>query len=109
MPGGTVWQTFWRKAEAAYGSRRHLASGPAGSNFLFRPLPQCPATHTSVPSDRSEENTSELQSLMRTSYAVFCLKTNTRSIHLTTYRTNQHQAYRHHSQTIRTSHTITQI
>src|SRR3546814_6362354 len=26
---------------------------------------------------RSEENTSELQSLMRTSYAVFCLKKNT--------------------------------
>src|SRR3546814_9125983 len=27
-------------------------------------------------SSRSEEHTSELQSLMRTSYAVFCLKTN---------------------------------
>src|SRR3546814_8657793 len=29
--------------------------------------------------DRSEEHTSELQSLMRTSYAVFCLKKKTRS------------------------------
>src|SRR3546814_9896905 len=29
------------------------------------------------PDLRSEEHTSELQSLMRTSYAVFCLKTNT--------------------------------
>src|SRR3546814_5028931 len=28
----------------------------------------------SVPSERSEEHTSELQSLMRISYAVFCLK-----------------------------------
>src|SRR3546814_7521755 len=28
------------------------------------------------PGDRSEEHTSELQSLMRTSYAVFCLKKN---------------------------------
>src|SRR3546814_4348193 len=28
-------------------------------------------------SDRSEEHTSELQSLMRNSYAVFCLKTTT--------------------------------
>src|SRR3546814_10614670 len=27
-----------------------------------------------LPSDRSEEHTSELQSLMRISYAVFCLK-----------------------------------
>src|SRR3546814_5456472 len=33
------------------------------------------ATTTSIPSNsRSEEHTSELQSLMRTSYAVFCLK-----------------------------------
>src|SRR3546814_2402337 len=29
---------------------------------------------------RSEEHTSELQSLMRTSYAVFCLKQNRRSL-----------------------------
>src|SRR3546814_9433716 len=28
----------------------------------------------SIPADRSEEHTSELQSLMRISYAVFCLK-----------------------------------
>src|SRR3546814_4877954 len=30
--------------------------------------------------DRSEEHTSELQSLMRTSYAVFCLKTKTKKM-----------------------------
>src|SRR3546814_5458125 len=30
-----------------------------------------------APSDRSEEHTSELQSLMRISYAVFCLKKKT--------------------------------
>src|SRR3546814_10145922 len=30
---------------------------------------------------RSEEHTSELQSLMRTSYAVFCLKPKTRLVH----------------------------
>src|SRR3546814_6258067 len=30
---------------------------------------------------RSEEHTSELQSLMRTSYAVFCLKKKTKSYH----------------------------
>src|SRR3546814_5650423 len=30
---------------------------------------------------RSEEHTSELQSLMRISYAVFCLKTKTNTIH----------------------------
>src|SRR3546814_10353926 len=36
---------------------------------LFRPM--------AVALHRSEEHTSELQSLMRTSYAVFCLKKNT--------------------------------
>src|SRR3546814_8985666 len=41
---------------------RHLIKRPA-STFVLR-----------VGSDRSEEHTSELQSLMRISYAVFCLK-----------------------------------
>src|SRR3546814_7440345 len=40
--------------------------------------------------DRSEEHTSELQSLMRISYAVFCLKKkNTKQIHAHTY-TNEY-------------------
>src|SRR3546814_6987376 len=47
--------------------------------------------------DRSEEHTSELQSLMRISYAVFCLKkkkqpkeiTNTVSYKITKYKPNQ--------------------
>src|SRR3546814_3919686 len=41
-----------------------------------------------LPPCRSEEHTSELQSLMRTSYAVFCLKKKTQSIfhlHITIY------------------------
>src|SRR3546814_7304536 len=37
--------------------------------------------------NRSEEHTSELQSLMRTSYAVFCLK-----------KKKTHKAYLHHTQ-----------
>src|SRR3546814_2873695 len=39
--------------------------------------------------DRSEEHTSELQSLMRISYAVFCLKKKTRHINNTKPRANQ--------------------
>src|SRR3546814_1145240 len=35
---------------------------------------------------RSEEHTSELQSLMRISYAVFCLKKKTKTQHTTHYR-----------------------
>src|SRR3546814_4267447 len=38
--------------------------------------------------DRSEEHTSELQSLMRISYAVFCLKKKNTHIH-----TNEHRTY----------------
>src|SRR3546814_6078703 len=40
-----------------------------------------------VLSDRSEEHTSELQSLMRISYAVFCLKKKTITTHTHTHTT----------------------
>src|SRR3546814_2995747 len=40
---------------------------------VFIALP-VPAQHTRIDSCRSEEHTSELQSLMRISYAVLCLK-----------------------------------
>src|SRR3546814_9323061 len=43
----------------------------AGPSVLFRLVLQLP-----LMSRRSEEHTSELQSLMRISYAVFCLKKN---------------------------------
>src|SRR3546814_7121035 len=39
--------------------------------MMIAPLP---GVTTTRPGTRSEEHTSELQSLMRTSYAVFCLK-----------------------------------
>src|SRR3546814_3835101 len=42
-----------------------------------------------VDTARSEEHTSELQSLMRTSYAVFCLKTKNTKTKNTTTRTNE--------------------
>src|SRR3546814_3832272 len=42
---------------------------PATTDFLRQA-----ANHHDGNGDRSEEHTSELQSLMRTSYAVFCLK-----------------------------------
>src|SRR3546814_7700381 len=42
----------------------------AGSVNAYR----CCSWHLAVMTNRSEEHTSELQSLMRISYAVFCLK-----------------------------------
>src|SRR3546814_7262228 len=40
--------------------------------------------------NRSEEHTSELQSLMRISYAVFCLKKKTKTIHKKQKRNRSH-------------------
>src|SRR3546814_10564123 len=53
-PGRACWRSTSRTCALRCGGRRH------------RPAPR--------PCGRSEEHTSELQSLMRTSYAVFCLK-----------------------------------
>src|SRR3546814_9740197 len=55
-------------------------SRPAPCGF---PAPPCPAARTAGNrASRSEEHTSELQSLMRISYAVFCLK-NKKTQHIT--------------------------
>src|SRR3546814_5760785 len=45
---------------------------------------------------RSEEHTSELQSLMRISYAVFCLKKKKQNTRYTTYSTRYHQTTKLH-------------
>src|SRR3546814_9220110 len=54
----------------AAAGRGHRAAGCAGDGGHGSPRHQGGAQHAS----RSEEHTSELQSLMRISYAVFCLK-----------------------------------
>src|SRR3546814_9751680 len=61
---------------------------PAGTRSLpfgERPRRAISLTRTS----RSEEHTSELQSLMRTSYAVFCLKKKTQKQHLNSHHQTQ--------------------
>src|SRR3546814_9734851 len=45
------------------------------------------AVQHAAPVSRSEEHTSELQSLMRISYAVFCLKKKRNKIHITLHNT----------------------
>src|SRR3546814_1000598 len=73
--------------------RRHVLNGAEpvdvlGQSEIFGGLLQ-EGADTVIPArakqDRSEEHTSELQSLMRISYAVFCLKkkTNLESTHIT--------------------------
>src|SRR3546814_8026794 len=44
---------------------------------------------------RSEEHTSELQSLMRISYAVFCLKKKKQTIYTKSHHKNKHKYTRH--------------
>src|SRR3546814_2448735 len=54
-------------------SRSHTDARGSKSRWQRR-FPRSTAGGSSGTSRRSEEHTSELQSLMRTSYAVFCLK-----------------------------------
>src|SRR3546814_2236640 len=71
------------------------------------PTFQSPVGHSARPHDRvkrtrprarrSEEHTSELQSLMRSSYAVFCLKKKTRKTNTATPTDIHNQP--HHTQT----------
>src|SRR3546814_10478855 len=71
-----------RRASAAFGVSRSIrgnnsARSAATVAFAARSVPP-PARNTG--SQRSEEHTSELQSLMRISYAVFCLKQKRKTI-----------------------------
>src|SRR3546814_7123296 len=64
LPPGRLYRAACRSAAAAQGpgkAARHECRGPPARRFADR-------------AGRSEEHTSELQSLMRISYAVFCLK-----------------------------------
>src|SRR3546814_3326745 len=55
--------------------RGEKPSAPQHSHLCYlRRVPPAPSAHRARLPDRSEEHTSELQSLMRISYAVFCLK-----------------------------------
>src|SRR3546814_2191125 len=57
----------------------------------YRPVPLDRSGELSVLVRRSEEHTSELQSLMRISYAVFCLKKQNKQTHINTRTcTNTH-------------------
>src|SRR3546814_3324938 len=60
-----------------------------GSHSVASPAP--PGAARCPRAIRSEEHTSELQSLMRISYAVFCLKKKNTQKH-----TNQHTHTKHH-------------
>src|SRR3546814_1057332 len=85
-----------RSSPCAVAAGRDLAQGGAVS--CSRSGAHCRGGHRRTLTSRSEEHTSELQSLMRISYAVFCLKKKkynltihtTNVTHQTTQRTKPH-------------------
>src|SRR3546814_10598412 len=70
MPLSSVW--------AGPSGNDHLAGPPLLMAKTAGSTPFRLSTHVGDVGHRSEEHTSELQSLMRISYAVFCLKKKTR-------------------------------
>src|SRR3546814_6020884 len=105
FPYTTLFRSPWKQAPASACRQRSVRRGEGavvgplcadhgGARFRhpgFRPILY----------RRSEEHTSELQSLMRSSYAVFCLKKKKRTRTNNKYRTTAEE-YQHHS-TISTS------
>src|SRR3546814_16124704 len=82
--------TLFRSSSPA-SSRTAVASGCSRRASSVTAVSSCGWS-----SRRSEEHTSELQSLMRISYAVFCLKKNKLQVaaakHLNRYGTNGHES-----------------
>src|SRR3546814_2181837 len=74
------------RARRAAGALRHAGRRPAGRAAERRK--QDRTEHADRGPRRSEEHTSELQSLMRISYAVFCLKKKQKQRRVQTQNTN---------------------
>src|SRR3546814_3906479 len=72
------------RAETPPAARRCRSKGRARKSRTDCPAPGCGnSSRPETPRSRSEEHTSELQSLMRISYAVFCLKKKNNEQHYT--------------------------
>src|SRR3546814_4640077 len=66
--------TLFRSRETRHVVARVASNVREASLVTWTTSPAIVETSDATTSSRSEEHTSELQSLMRTSYAVFCLK-----------------------------------
>src|SRR3546814_8708397 len=80
-----------RPAATSTGSSALVADTTRTSSLIVREEPSrssSPSSSTRSSLGRSEEHTSELQSLMRISYAVFCLKNNNKLLHLSSHVTH---------------------
>src|SRR3546814_9392623 len=80
----SIWHTAWMLDQGSRGNLESSMSKVFVSEAVWRVVDRCVqmlggqgvTSETIVMRIRSEEHTSELQSLMRISYAVFCLKKN---------------------------------
>src|SRR3546814_1362042 len=80
---GLRWSSSRRTSTDTLSDSARMSSSSASSSRDLSPS-STEATSTIGRTRRSEEHTSELQSLMRISYAVFCLKKHTsKNIHTT--------------------------
>src|SRR3546814_6319323 len=73
FPYTTLFRSIRQSVEAEIAHARKISAGELPANAPFED-PVSTNTTFFVGYERSEEHTSELQSLMRISYAVFCLK-----------------------------------
>src|SRR3546814_1282973 len=91
--GGTRWNQDAVDRFAAFADRHQL---PVAVQFrrqmLFSTAHPCFVGDVGLGGNRSEEHTSELQSLMRISYAVFCLKKKNTITQNTITRKHKHTA-----------------
>src|SRR3546814_14321531 len=89
FPYTTLFRSFLRAgARCVAGGTENFRDPGAGNKIRKRsrrpresPRPPAHSTSAAARRPRSEEHTSELQSLMRISYAVFCLKKKTTAEH----------------------------
>src|SRR3546814_4483351 len=70
-----------READRDAEEQQHDAKAPHPDTHRLSLAARVPVGSHTEPLPRSEEHTSELQSLMRISYAVFCLQKKTQSAH----------------------------
>src|SRR3546814_10443550 len=95
------------------GDRRDRGGGHGCADRRAPPELAAPVALVAGPSrdlcdgSRSEEHTSELQSLMRISYAVFCLKK--KKITTTHKQVHTHTYYKYHTVIDKTTSDITEI
>src|SRR3546814_6851367 len=96
-PAGSYCTSTWLKSAGSRRSRAlpiaalwPISRAPSPAEGKSRPAK--PAAEGRV-GGRSEEHTSELQSLMRISYAVFCLKKKNKQPRNESHRTAKHQNY----------------